>query len=317
MHILVTGAAGFVGQAFAKKLLDDDGGRYTVRLTDIVEPPIPQGVKWPPNATCISADLCVDCPKVVSKDLDAVYIFHGIMSSGAEANFDLGFKVNFDATRALIDELRKTSPGVRVIYASTHAVYSGQSQDALDESVLPTPLSSYGTQKIMCEYLINEYTRRSFINGLVLRFPTVTVRPGKPTQAASSFYSGIVREPMNGLECVVPTTDRSFRHWVCSPQILVENLMHCLDLSMDKLGDHRVINHPGICVSVQDMIDSLERVGGSDKLRFLREEEDPEVTPILYSWPYKYDNAKAMALGFKQDSGFDEIVRDYVRTLQK
>ena len=228
-----------------------------------------------------------------------------------------GFKVNFDATRALIDELRKTSPGVRVIYASTHAVYSGQSQDALDESVLPTPLSSYGTQKIMCEYLINEYTRRSFINGLVLRFPTVTVRPGKPTQAASSFYSGIVREPMNGLECVVPTTDRSFRHWVCSPQILVENLMHCLDLSMDKLGDHRVINHPGICVSVQDMIDSLERVGGSDKLRFLREEEDPEVTPILYSWPYKYDNAKAMALGFKQDSGFDEIVRDYVRTLQK
>jgi nucleoside-diphosphate-sugar epimerase len=137
-------------------------------------------------------------------------------------------KVNFDATKTLLETLRKSCPGVRVIYASSGAIYGGAVSQPIRESTRPTPESSYGAEKMMCEYLINDYTRRRFVNGLILRFPTVSVRPGKPTAAASSFLSGIIREPMNRQECVIPVEDRSFRHWLCSPRVLVQNLEFCL-----------------------------------------------------------------------------------------
>jgi nucleoside-diphosphate-sugar epimerase len=196
-------------------------------------------------------------------------------------------------------------------------VYNSDVPLPVDESVRPTPETSYGAEKVMCEYLINDYTRRGFINGLILRFPTVSVRPGLPTAAASSFLSGMIREPMNGKECVIPICDRQWRHWLCSPRILATNLVFSLSLPRDALPLHdRVLNHPGIGVSVQDMMDSLARVGGEDKLSLLREEEDPKVKPILYSWPADFDNTRALTLGFKRDTTFDEIVRDYKTALE-
>ncbi|RAK98292.1 SDR family oxidoreductase [Aspergillus ibericus CBS 121593] len=312
MHILITGAAGFIGQLLAKELLNDSS--HIVTLTDINEPPIPNGVTYPQNARPVTADLLKGADAVVDKSLDAVYAFHGIMSSGSEANFELGMSVNVDATRNLLEALRRTCPGVRVVYSSSQAVYGQPLPEVVNDSVLPTPQSSYGAEKIICETLINEYTRRGFISGFVLRFPTISVRPGRPTAAASSFLSGMIREPLDGKECIIPLKDRSFKSWLCSPKTLVHNLIHTLSLPADALPPHiRQINVPGICVTIQDMMDALEKVAGNDKLAFLKEEEDPTLRPILESWPTRFDNSQAISLGFKRDSSFEQAVRDYQR----
>ena len=227
-------------------------------------------------------------------------------------------RVNFDATRVLLDRLRKTCPGVKIIYTSSQAVYGGEMTEPVDETVRATPQSSYGCEKMMCEYLLNEYHRRGFVNALIFRLPTVSVRPGKPTAAASSFLSGMIREPMQGLPCVIPIEDRQFRHWLCSPQMLVRNLVFALGVEKEALPDYdRVLCMPGIGVSVQDMMDSLAKVGGEDKLALLSEKEDPPMKRILYSWPTTFDNDKALKLGFERDRSFDDIVRDFKVTLDK
>ncbi|GAB1216119.1 hypothetical protein ATERTT37_005324 [Aspergillus terreus] len=249
---------------------------------------------------------------VVDPSLDVVYAFHGIMSSGSEANFDLGMSVNVDATRNLLEALRRTCPGVRVIYSSSQAVYGQPLPEVVDDRVIPTPQSSYGAEKIICETLINEYNRRGFITGFTLRFPTISVRPGQPTAAASSFLSGMIREPLAGKECVIPVEDRAFKSWLCSPKTLVHNLVLSLSLPADAVPPHiRQINVPGICVTLQEMMDALEKVGGKDKLAYLKEKEDPALRPILDSWPTRFDNSQAISLGFKRDSSFEQAVRDY------
>lgn len=316
MHILITGGAGFIGQLLAKELLNDS--KYRVTLTDINQPPIPNGVRYPQNANCIKADLLTGAKAVVEASLDAVYAFHGIMSSGSEANFDLGMSVNIDATRNLLEELRHTCPGVRVIYSSSQAVYGQPLPEIVTDSVIPTPESSYGAEKIVCETLVNEYTRRKFITGFTLRFPTISVRPGAPTAAASSFLSGMIREPLDGKQCVIPIEDRSFKSWLCSPKTLVNNLIHTLSLTADSVPLHiRQINVPGICATVQDMMDALEAVGGKDKLALLQEKEDPALIPILKSWPTQFDNTQAINLGYKRDESFEQAVRDYKEQLEQ
>lgn len=317
MQILITGAAGFIGQLVAKKLLEDKNAAHSLILTDIIEPPVPKSTQSSNNIQAIRADLCTESSSVVTPNLDAIFIFHGIMSSGAEADFDLGMRANFDATRALLEAIRKTSPGSRVIYASSQAVYNNSVTLPVTESQLPTPETSYGAEKMMCEYLITEYTRRGFIDGISLRFPTVCVRPGKPTAAASSFISGMIREPMNGIKCVIPLSDKQWRHWLCSPRILVQNLVYAAtQFDTTRLATFdRVLNFPGIGVSIQDMMDSLARVGGKDKLVLLEMREEEELKRILESWPAEFDNRKALELGFQRDEGFDRIVRDYVESL--
>lgn len=317
MRILITGAAGFIGQLVAKKLLEDRKAAHSLILTDIIEPPTPTNIHSSSNVQAIKADLCTQSEAVVTKDIEAAFVFHGIMSSGAEADFDLGMKANFDATRALLETIRKTCPGARVIYASSQAVYNNSVTLPVTESQMPTPETSYGAEKMMCEYLITEYTRRGFIDGISLRFPTVCVRPGKPTAAASSFISGMIREPMNGVKCVIPLEDKQWRHWLCSPRILVQNLIYAATrFDTNRLAKFdRAINFPGIGVSIQDMMDSLERVGGKDKLALLEMKEQEDLKKILESWPAEFDNTKALELGFERDTGFDQIVRDYVDSL--
>lgn len=315
MRILITGAAGFIGQILAKELLSNEDNHLI--LTDVIEPPIPKGAAHYRNAYCVKTDLYDSADSVVDERLDAAYVFHGIMSSGAEADFDLGMRVNVDATRTLLETFRKRCPGVKVIYASSEAVYGKPMPAVLDESVLPTPESSYGCEKMICEMLINEYTRRGFINGFTLRFPTISVRPGKPTAAASSFLSGIIREPLSGKECVIPMTDRSWRHWVCSPKTLVHNLVLALSFSRDALPPHiRTINAPGFSISIQDMMDALAEVGGKDKLELVKEEDDPFLKKILLSWADNFDNSKALELGMKRDHSFVQSVREYKESVE-
>ncbi|ROT38221.1 putative nucleoside-diphosphate-sugar epimerase [Sodiomyces alkalinus F11] len=317
MKVLITGAAGFVGQLLARTLLNDDEGKYDLILTDIIEPPIPSDAKFASQAKAIKADLLTDSAKVVAKDLDAVFIFHGIMSSGSEADFELGMKVNFDSSRALLDNLRTTCPGIRVVYTSSQAVYGGDVPKPVVETTRPTPQSSYGCEKLMIEYLLNDFHRRGFLDAVICRLPTISVRPGKPTAAASSFLSGMIREPMQGLPCVIPIQNRSWAHTLSSPRVLVGNLIHALGLRRDALPDYdRVLNLPGIRVTVQDMMDALARVGGQDKLQYLSEEEEEKTKAILYSWPDTFDNTRTLDLGFKRDDFFDDIVMDFKDSLK-
>ena len=315
MHILITGASGFIGQLVTKQLLED--GSHQLVLTDIVEPKVPAGSQHPQNARSIKADLVKDAKNIVeSEPFDVAYVFHGIMSSQSEAQFELGLAVNLDATRALLEAFRTVLPGIRVIYASSLAVYGRPFPDVVDETHKPYPESSYGAQKLICETLINDYTRKGFIDGFSLRFPTITVRPGKPTGAASSFLSGLIREPMNGQECVIPIEDRSLVSWICSPKTLASNLIHALTLDSPSIPKHiRVVNMPGIAASIQEMLDALEEVAGKDSLKYVKEKTDPAQEAILRSWATHYDNSLAFKLGFKPDPSFKQAVIDYKETL--
>jgi nucleoside-diphosphate-sugar epimerase len=323
-RVLITGAAGFIGQLLAERLLSEP--QYQLILTDVIEPPIPARAKNPSHANSIKVDLAdtTSLNKLISSSLplDAIFIFHGIMSSGSEANFDLGMKVNLHATQSLLESLRQASSKqdqlIRVIYASSQAVYGQPLPAVIDESVMPTPEGSYGAQKLICETLINDYTRKGFFDGLSTRFPTISIRPGKPTQAASSFLSGMIREPVDGKECIIPLKDRSFRSWLCSPKTLAENLVYALTVDLAKLEKHkRVVNMPGIGVTVQEMMDALAKVAGKEKLELLREETDVDMERILRSWGTEFDNKLAYKLGFREDVSFEQAVRDYISGLEK
>jgi len=312
MRILITGAGGFIGQLIAAELLNDP--QYIVTLVGRREPPVPAHVLYPQNATTVAADLCDEAcyPSIVTKYLKAVYVLHGTMSSGSEVNFELGMRTNVDATMKLLEALRKTCPGVRVIYASSMAVYGMPLPEVVYSDTIPTPQSSYGAEKVICETLINDYTRRNFIVGFTLRLPSIVVRPGKPTAAASSFLSGMVREPMNGLTCNIPIEDRSFVSLICSPRTLVRNLLHTLTVPADALPPHiRQIIAPGLTVTIQEIMDALAKVGGEDLLKFLNEEGDPTLTPILMSWATNVDNTPALRLGYIKDVSFQDVVKDY------
>jgi nucleoside-diphosphate-sugar epimerase len=315
MKILITGAGGFLGQFLARALLSNP--EHKVILTDIVDVPVPKGSKHPDNATCVKADLLQD-RSMITADLDAVYLFHGIMSSGSEANYDLGMKVNLHSTMLVLETLRQTKPGIKVIYSSSGAVYGQPLPDTITESVLPTPEGSYGAEKFMCEILINDMTRRGYIDGISLRFPTISVRPGKPAAAASSFVSGIIREPLAGIECVLPIKDRDYTVNVCSPNVLVGNLVHALTLPSDALPPHkRQVNAPGLQVTIQGMMDALAKVAGQDKLKYIKEDHDEPVVRILRSWAYNYDDALGISLGFKQPESFEAAVREYIDYMEE
>lgn len=311
MLVLVTGAAGFIGQITAKALLDDPSNQ--VILTDIVTPPVPAGCQHPENARVIQADLLEASERLANEKPDVVLLLHGIMSSGAEADFEGGYRVNVDATRTFLFALARSSPGVRVIYASSIAVYGSPApKRGLTELTPTTPESSYGTQKIIIESYINDLTRRGKIVGFSLRFPGITVRPGKPTAAASSFLSGMIREPMNGQKCVVPLINRRWRTWVSSPSTLVQNILIATKLEKDSLPSHRrVVLAPGFAVDLQDMLVALITIGGQDKEHLVEWEDNQELKPLFDSWPEEYDNSLGLSLGMKQDSSFVDVVKEY------
>lgn len=314
MKILITGAGGFIGQYLAKELLKNPENKLV--LTDISDVSTPPSSRYPQNATCIQADLATESQAVLANDVDSVFILHGIMSSGAETNFNLGQRVNVDATRHLLDCIRNTKPGIRVVYASSIAVYGRPFPNMITEDVYPTPEGSYGSEKVICETLINDYTRRGYINGFSIRLPGVIIRPGPPAQAASSFLSGIIREPLAGKKCIVPTTDRSKAFWVCSVKVLVSNLIHVLDLSGNALPLYkRVLNAPGLLVTVQKMRDTLARVGGQDTLDYIEEVEDTGFGDLVQSWPCNFDVSLAISLGMAPAESFDRAVEDYIQGL--
>ena len=310
MKALITGAGGFVGQLLAEHLLNQSD---QVVLVDIFEPPVPLKARNKEHATCIKADLYDAAEPVLSSDLDSIYIFHGIMSAGSEADFDLGWRVNLHSSLRLLEAIRLICrPTVRVIYASSTAIYGQPLPQWPSEATMPTPASSYGTQKACIEHVINDYTRRGFINGFSLRFPTISVRPGKPTAAASSWMSGIIREPLQGQESTLPCDD-SFEAWLCSPRTLVRNLLHAATLERQVLPAHqRMVNLPGITATVGDMLEALREAGGEEAVALVkREKPTKEIEDMLNSWPVRFDISRALGLGVVADQDFKTAVQDF------
>jgi nucleoside-diphosphate-sugar epimerase len=222
-------------------------------------------------------------------------------------------RVNLDGTRALLEVCRASGHQPRFVFASSVAVYGGNLPPVVLDDAPLTPQTSYGTQKAMGELLVSDYTRRGFVDGRSLRLPTVTVRPGRPNAAASSFASGIIREPVNGEESICPV-DRPTRMWVISPASAVDGFIHAHDLPGERLGANRSISLPGLSVTVGEMVDALERVAGADAVARIRWQKDPRITRLVDTWPGTLDAARARSLGFPQDENFDAIVRAYVES---
>lgn len=240
------------------------------------------------------------------------------MSGGAESNLDLGLRVNLDSTRLVLDTLRSTHPGTKVIFTSSLAVYGPPSApgEVYSEATAPLPQSSYGAQKLMVEILLGDYARRGLLDARVVRLPTVIVRPGAPSAAASSFASGIVRESLKGEQNILPVR-RDLENWVCSPRTVVRNLVRMREVPGEAFGGRRVVNLPGRTVTVEEILAALEKVGGMEAREKVVEERDEKVERIVESWPTRFDTTKARELGFEEDVSLEETVRAFADRLKE
>jgi nucleoside-diphosphate-sugar epimerase len=318
MNVLITGGAGFLGQRLAKALLDrgslagPDGQPRSIDGITLVDVAKAQPMA-DARVTALAGDIADRALIEQALDADTTSVFHlaAVVSGQAEADFDLGMRVNFDSTRLLLETCRARGHRPRFVFASSCAVYGGELPDPVPASAALTPQSSYGTQKAMGELLVNDYTRRGFIDGRALRLPTISVRPGKPNTALSSFASGVVREPLNGIDAVCPVPPGT-RMWILSPAKVIDCFILAHDIDGASLGANRSLILPGLTVSMGEMVASLERIAGRDVSSRVRFEPDPQVRRIVDTWPAALDASRAIALGFPTDNGIDDIVRRYI-----
>lgn len=318
MKVLITGAAGFLGQRLARRLLaaghltDHDGQVQAIDqlvLADIAAAP---DLADPRVQTAVG-DLSDPqfLRRIVDEETRSVFHLAAVVSGQAEAEFDLGMRVNLDTSRALLEACRSLESVPKVVFTSSVAVYGGSLPDTVLDTTAINPQSSYGTQKAICELLLNDYSRRGFVDGRALRLPTISIRPGKPNKAASSFASGILREPLNGQETVCPVSPQ-LRLWLSSPRQAITSLIMGHELPAAVLGKSRTINLPGISVTVADMLSALQRVAGQEVADRVTFSPDPAIEAIVASWPGAWDNHRAQSLGLKGDADFDSIIRAYI-----
>ncbi|MEO6328332.1 MAG: D-erythronate dehydrogenase [Ginsengibacter sp.] len=310
MQIIITGGAGFLGQRLANALLNSPIIFDELLLTDIV---MPQNL-WESNKIkCQQMDLSEEgaAKNIITSETGIVFHLAAIVSSHAEKDFDLGWKVNLDITRQLLEACRHQRQDIRFVFASSLAVYGGELPDVVSEETVVTPHSSYGSQKAIGEFLVNDYTRKKFIDGRVLRLPTICVRPGKPNLAASSFVSSIIREPVNGESAICPVSP-DLAVLLASPDTTIENIIRAATLDATVFGDWRTVNLPGITVTVKEMFNSLERIAGKETVDRIQIKPDPTINNIVSTWPYKVDYTKALKLGFIIDNHFDQIITQFM-----
>lgn len=319
MHVMVIGAAGMVGRKLVEKLASEEGalGYDISRLTlvDVIEPPVPQGLL--PVAKALALDLSTEdaAGKLVALRPDVIFHLAAIVSGEAEADFDKGYKVNLDGTRALFEAIRHEGlrePYVpRIIFASSIAVFGKPFPEKIGDEFFTTPLTSYGTQKAICELLLADYSRRGIFDGVGIRLPTICIRPGKPNKAASGFFSNILREPLTGQEAVLPV-DETVRHWFASPRSAVDFFIHAARMDTSAIGPRRNLTMPGLSALVGEEIEALRRVAGEKAVKLIRREPDPVIRSIVSGWATDFDARRASELGFKAETNFDEIIRIHI-----
>ena len=318
MNVLITGAAGFLGQRLAStllagpRLIDAAGEPIDItelRLLDVAAGPDlgDRRARW------VTGDLTDETlGGLVDIETRAVFHLAAVVSGGAEADFDLGMHVNLDGTHRLLDACRRGGRQPTVVFASSVAVYGGDLPSLVSDATRLTPQSSYGTQKAIGELLVTDYTRRGFIDGRALRLPTISVRPGRPNLALSSFASGIIREPLNGEAALCPVAPDTVL-WLLSPDTVIDCFVHAHNLPGGRLGHDRSLILPGLAVSVADMVAALARVAGPDVAALVRWERDPHVERVASTWPGHLDDSRARALGFPVDTDFEDNIRQYLR----
>ena len=320
MHILVIGAAGMVGRKLIERLAADGqlGGREITKLTaaDVVAPEVVAACKdcvFPMRSAVGDFSAPGEAEKLVAERPDLIFHLAAIVSGEAEADFDKGYRINLDGTRMLFDAIRKLGDGYkpRVVFTSSIAVFGAPFPEAIDDEFFTTPLTSYGTQKAICELLLADYTRRGVFDGVGIRLPTICVRPGRPNKAASGFFSNIIREPLNGQEAVLPVSE-DVRHWHASPRSAVGFLLHAAAIDGAKLGARRNLSMPGVSVTVGEQISALRKVAGEGAVTRIRQEPDPTIMRIVAGWPRNFDTRRALELGFRADESFEAIIRTHI-----
>jgi len=317
VHVLIVGAAGMIGRKLAARLADDGalGERPLSRLTlaDAVAAPAALAPAVP-ACEAVVADLAEPgvAERLVASRPDVVFHLAAVVSGEAEADFEKGYRVNLDGNRRLLEAIRALAGyRPRLVFSSSIAVFGAPLPDVVGDGDLLAPLTSYGTQKAIAELLLNDYSRRGCVDGVGIRLPTITVRPGAPNLAASGFFSSIVREPLNGLETRLPVPD-TVTHWHASPRAAVGFLLHAATLDTALLGERRCLTMPGVAVTVAGQIEALRRVAGDAAVRLIRREPDEAIARIVAGWPRAFDARRARRLGFRAEADFDEIVRVYV-----
>ena len=318
MRIVITGGAGFLGTRLARKLLErgtltDARGRQRAIASIVLLDVVPGHAPADPRVTAVTGDLADPAviAAAVTPDTDTVFHLAAVVSGQAEADFDIGMRVNLDATRALLERCRTLAAPPKFVFASSLAVFGGPLPDPVPDDAPLTPQASYGTQKAIGELLVYDMTRKGYVDGRSLRLPTVTVRPGKPNKAASSFASGIVREPLAGVDApcpVAPTT----RMWVTSPRTVIDNIVVGHEAPASGFAHTRSVNVPGLCVSVGDMVAALRAIAGDAVADRVKWQYDPAVDRIVSTWPANFAPALGLALGMRADADFAGIVRAYM-----
>jgi nucleoside-diphosphate-sugar epimerase len=313
MHVLITGGGGFLGTSLAKELLENGGlVQGDISKLTLLDKAFPRGRTQDSRLEYVEADFGAN--KVISdlikKRPQLIFHLAAIVSGEAEKNFELGMHINFQASMQLLELCRSISHCPRLIFASSCAVFGGDVTKVIIDETASRPLSSYGTQKAIIDLLLNDYSRRGLVDARSLRLPTIAIRPGKPNAATSSFVSAIIREPLNGEKATYPVPIKT-PVWIQSPKRVIQNFIHAANINETELGGDRIINLPGLTVTIQDMIQSLQSInpGVAELISY---EPDAFLQSIVLTWPPNFDTEKALSLGFVRDESAEEIIQSYI-----
>jgi nucleoside-diphosphate-sugar epimerase len=319
MRVVITGGGGFLGLKLAKALLargalaTSEGGEAPLSKLVLLDAAFPDDMPADARLEVVKGDVsdAATLERVLTPESRSVFHLAAVVSGAAEADFDLGDRVNLEGTRRLLERARRCTTPPRLVFASSVAAFGGVLPPVLDDSTTPTPQTSYGTQKVIGEYLIADMSRKGFLDGRALRLPTIVVRAGKPNAAASSFASGIIREPLNGIASACPVAADT-GVWLLSPKRVIEAFLHAHDLPASDWPSTRTVNLPGITVSVAEMLDGLRRVAGESVARRVTFAPDARIQAIVKTWPSRLKTPRALAMGFRADPDIDTVIRDYV-----
>ena len=318
MEVLITGGAGFLGSKLARQLLargtlaGPSGQPEKISRITLLDRVAAQGFD---DARIVVMTGDAADPAVIAKALtpsvQSVFHLAAVVSGEAESDFDLGMRINLDATRILLEQARRNGNRPRVVFTSSVAVFGGDLPPKVLDTTPATPQGSYGAQKAMCELMVSDYSRKGFVDGRSLRLPTVTVRPGKANKAASSFASGIIREPLNGVVSICPVPPET-KVWALSPRSTVHNLVHAHELESAAFGTAGAVNLPGLTTTVGEMVAAMGRVAGAETVKLVEWKEDPVIMKLVRTWPGDFVTTRAEKMGFVHDANFDDVVKAYI-----